>query len=226
MAVDSKQRLLDSAEELFARQGFHATSLRQITAQAGVNLAAVNYHFGSKDGLIAAVFEHYVQPVNDERLRQLDAVEAARAQASLEDIVRAFVAPPFRFDQSNRDQAKRSLRLYARIHTSNDSHLHHIFVRQFDAVRRRFTAALARALPAIPEDELHWRMHFVIATMAQTMADPERLVALSDGRCDPYDADATLARLVPFLVAGLQAETETTTGVARTRRAGARQKTT
>lgn len=205
VAADSKQRLLDAAEQLFSERGFHATSLRQITTAAGANLAAVNYHFGSKDGLIAAVFERVVRPVNAERMRMLDEIEANGGRPTLEGIVRAFVAPPFRFRHVHQDQAERALRLYGRTHAASDPRIHAIFVRQFETVRRRFTAALATALPELPEQELHWRIHFLIGTMAQTMAAPERLVALSDGACDPYDSEATLARLVPFLVAGLRA---------------------
>ena len=204
ISTDSKQRLLDAAEKLFAENGFEATSLRQITNAAGANLAAVNYHFGSKDGLIAAVFQRLVRPVNAERLRMLDEAQANGRRPTLEAIVRAFVTPPFRFRHLH-GETERALRLYGRTHAASDSSIHAIFVQQFDSVRRRFGESLAQALPELPETELHWRMHFLIGTMAQTMADPERLRALSAGACDPDDIDATLSRLVPFLVAGMQA---------------------
>jgi AcrR family transcriptional regulator len=205
ISPDRKQRLLDAAEKLFAEKGFHATSLRQITADAGANLAAVNYHFGSKDGLIAAVFERCVLPVNAERMRLLDEIEASEAPPALEEILYAFVAPPFRFRRAHQREAERAMRLYGRTHAATDPRVHTIFVRQFDSVRRRFSRALARALPDVPQRELCWRLHFLIGTMAQTMADPERLLTLSEGACDPYDIDATLSRLVPFLVAGMRA---------------------
>lgn len=209
---DSKQRLLDAAEKLFAEKGFHATSLRQITTDAAVNLAAVNYHFGSKDGLIAAVLERCVRPVNVERMRLLDDLVASDAPAGLEQIVYAFVAPPFRLRRAQHHESERAMRLYGRTHSATDPRVHAIVVRQFDVVRRRFTRALADALPDVPEEELCWRMHFLIGTTVQTLADPERLVALSQGTCDPYDIDATLSRLVPFLVAGLRAPLQDAAG--------------
>jgi len=202
---DRKQRLLDAAETLFCDNGFHATSLRQITTAAGANLASVNYHFGSKHGLIAAVFERFVGPINAERLRMLHDADGDAEAPDLEAIVRAFVAPPFRFRHAHQERAQRAMRLYGRTHSTADPSLHAIFVRQFDAVRQRFGAAFARALPDLPEADLSWRLHFLIGTMAQTMADPDRLAALSGGACDPSDVDATLSHLVPFLVAGMRA---------------------
>lgn len=205
-ALDSKTLVLDAAEKLFAERGFAATSLRRITAEAGVHLAAVNYHFGSKDGLIEAVFERYIRPLSAERLRILDAAESAAAGApSVEAIVQAFVAPVFHFRAASRTSAEITMKLYGRTHSAPDTRVRSIFFRQFGAVRARFTAAFARALPRLPRPELYWRMHFAIATVAQSMADPERLLALSDNTCDPYDAEATISRLVPFLAAGLQA---------------------
>jgi AcrR family transcriptional regulator len=202
--ADSKELLLDAAEKLFAERGFAATSLRRITAEAGVNLAAVNYHFGSKEGLIEAVFERYIRPLSAERLRLLDEAEArSRGEPDVELILEAFVAPVFRAAS-----AEITMKLYGRTHSAPDSHVREIFLRQFGGVRERFTAALAHALPHLPRAELYWRLHFAIGAVAQSMADPGRLVVLSDGACDPYDADATIARLVPFLAAGLRAPVE------------------
>ena len=202
---DSKRRLLDAAEKLFSENGFHATSLRQITTAADTNLASVNYHFGSKHGLIVEVFERFLEPINSERIRMLNEVEGANETPDLEMVLRAFVAPLFRFRHEHQERAQRAMRLYGRTHGAADPSVHAIFVRQFDTVRQRFGAAFARALPELSEADLSWRMHFLIGTMAQTMADPERLVAISRGSCDPYDIDATLSHLVAFLVAGMRA---------------------
>ncbi|UCE02101.1 MAG: TetR family transcriptional regulator [Candidatus Latescibacterota bacterium] len=201
--ADSKELLMDAAERLFAERGFAATSLRRITAEAGVNLAAVNYHFGSKEGLIEAVFERCIRPLSSERLRLLDEAEArSGGRPSVELILESFVTPVLR--AASRPSAQITMKLYGRTHSAPDSHVREIFLRQFGGVRERFTAALAHALPHLPRAELYWRLHFAIGAVAQAMADPERLVVLSDGACDPYDADATIARLVPFLAAGLR----------------------
>jgi len=97
MISDTKERILDAAERLFADHGFPATSMRDITQEAGVNLAAVNYHFGSKEALMIAVLDRSTAPVNRARLEQLDALEAAAGDAPVEteQIVRAFLTPLF-----------------------------------------------------------------------------------------------------------------------------------
>src|SRR5215472_7846744 len=93
-AGDTKSRLLGVAERLFADQGFDGVSVRQLTAAAGVNLAAVNYHFGSKEGLLSAIFEQRCRPMNEERLRRLsDCAEHAHRPPMLEQIIAAFIAP-------------------------------------------------------------------------------------------------------------------------------------
>ena len=96
MAIETKERLLDVAERLFADFGYRATSLRDITSEAGVNLASVNYHFGSKDALLAALLDRRFAPVNHRRLELLDELEAsADGAVGLRDLVRAFLSPPF-----------------------------------------------------------------------------------------------------------------------------------
>src|SRR6476619_3946953 len=95
--VDTRESLLDAAESLFSEHGIQAASLRAITQQAGANLAAVHYHFGSKEGLVRAVFSRRLEPMNSERLRMLDAADLEREDGrSLEEVLCAFLAPPLR----------------------------------------------------------------------------------------------------------------------------------
>ena len=96
MAIETKERILDAAERLFADFGYKATSLRDITGEAGVNLASVNYHFGSKDALLTALLERRFEPVNRRRLELLDQLEeSADGKVDVQEIVRAFLSPPF-----------------------------------------------------------------------------------------------------------------------------------
>ena len=93
---ETRTRILDAAEELFMQHGFEGTSMRLITAKAGVNLAAVNYHFGSKHALVEAVFRRRLDPMNVARLAELEKLEAEDRASSPEAIIRAFITPGLR----------------------------------------------------------------------------------------------------------------------------------
>jgi len=114
---DTKTRLLDAAETLFADHGIAETSLRDITTHAAANLAAVNYHFGGKDGLLAAVFDRRLSPVNQARLELLEAFESAAGghPVPLEQILYANMAPPFRVLDEWGESGQRFMRIVARI---------------------------------------------------------------------------------------------------------------
>ena len=201
----TRERLLDTAETLFARQGFAATSLRSITAEARVNLAAIHYHFGSKEALIREVFARRIQPVNRERLEGLDALEAEAGDGplDLERLVETFVGPGLRLARKKEGGVVMSL--LGRTHSEPMPELRRIFFEQFRDLKDRFVAAFHRALPELSEEELYWRLHFLVGAMAQTMGEPDRLQIMSEGLCDPTDVDGTIRRIVPFLAAGLRA---------------------
>lgn len=204
--TDTRGRILDTAERLFATRGFAATSLRAITTEAGVNVAAVNYHFGSKEELIHAVFARRLEPVNAERLRLLDSCEhdAERRGRTppLAAVLRALVGPPLRL--SDDPGGKVVMRLLARAHSEPENRTLEIFTRQFTEIARRFVAALHIALPRLPEEEVFWRLHFAVGIMAHTMNDLQRLKLFSRGRCADPDIDHTITRVVRFLVAGFR----------------------
>jgi AcrR family transcriptional regulator len=202
----TKDRILDAAEGLFAQQGFSATSLRAITAEAGVNLAAVNYHFGSKDGLLEAVFGRRLGPLNDERLALLDEAESTPGGASLEGVLEALVGPPLRLHRDHERGGPQFMRLMGRTLTEPTDNIQEIFLRQFREIAERFTSAMRRALPGLPADEIFWRAHFAIGAMAHTMCDTFRLRLISGGLCEAGDdAEAIIRRLVVFLAAGMRA---------------------
>jgi AcrR family transcriptional regulator len=206
-ALSTKERILDAAEQLFAEHGFAATSLRMITAAARVNLAAVNYHFHSKEALIRAVFDRRLGPVNQERLQLLEACEAraGRRPPPLEEVLEAFFGPALRL---GRGLARRGIdfqRLMGRMYSETGEQFRSLLQEQFTEVAVRFRAALRRALRRLPPAELYWRMHFGIGAMAHTLAGVEYLQFVSEGRCDPSDVEGTVRRLVTFLSAGLRA---------------------
>lgn len=204
---DTPSRLLDAAERAFADKGFAGASLREITAEAGANLAAAHYHFGSKEDLFVAVVARRMEPMNRERLRMLDLAEerAGGRAPALEEVLEAMVAPALRLAQEHADGGAHFVRLAGRMH-GETSHLWiKIIGGPLREVRARMQAALARALPELDEAELAWRMHFTIAAMANVMADQHRLEVLSGGLCSSRDVEGTISRLVPFLAAGFRA---------------------
>lgn len=208
-AADTKQALLDAAEQLFAERGFAASSMRDITTRARVNLAAANYHFGGKRGLMHAVLERRITPLNEERLRQLNALEQkARSRSPrLEDLLEAFLGPAIRLSENVPGGGGHFVRLMGRMFIEADQHLHLFFMSLFQEVADRFIPAMQRALPRLPAVDLFWRLHFMIGCLAHTLGDRARLKMISHGRVDPNDIDRALLELVMFVAGGLRAPT-------------------
>lgn len=203
---DTKTRLLDAAERLFAERGFAATSLRAITAAAGVNLAAVNYHFRSKQALLEAVFARRLDWVNRRRLELLAAAEArARRRPPLEEILEAFVAPAFRLRAELGAAAASFQRLMGRLLVEPGESTERMLKEQFGGVADRFLSALKKALPELPPAELAARIQFMIGAMAHTLAGTSLMKLFWGDRSNLSDAEATIRRLVAFLAAGLRA---------------------
>ena len=200
----TKERLLDAAEELFSDRGIDATSLRAVTSTAGVNLASVNYHFESKDGLVRSVFLRRLEPLNNERLELLDALEitAAGSPIELEAILDAWVMPALRMGQS--PEGKRFKRLLGRIYSEPGDSLQTLLRELFGEILQRFSAAIGRALPELSTEELMWRVHFMLGAMIHTVADQPSIRALSGGLCDPSDIEGVRRRLIDFVAAGLR----------------------
>src|SRR5713226_3536796 len=168
----TRAAILNSAERLYADRGFADVTLRDIVAVADVNLAAVNYHFGSKDELIAELFVTRSLATNRERLNELKAAEeAGGGRASIDAILRALVGPPIR-----------------RIRNREIDHL------------RKFAAAMRRSLPDRDEVDFYWGLHFALAMAHQTIRDSERLTKLSEGSCDLNDVQGIIDRIVAVSV--------------------------
>jgi AcrR family transcriptional regulator len=199
----TKSQILDAAERLFAEFGLDATSLRAVTSTAGVNLAAVHYHFGSKEGLIQAVFARRLEPLNRERIDRLEVLTASGQPIELTDLLRAMLEPALRMAQE--PGGAHFLKLMGRMHSDPDALASAGSVFElFQEFRDRFLPCFQSALPELPQVELFWRLHFVFGAMAGTMTSRATLDFLSDGRCRADDADAVVARLVAFAEAGLR----------------------
>ncbi len=204
---DTKLSLLDAAEAIIAEHGFAGASLRAITSRAGTNLAAVNYHFGSKEELARAMIARTLGPVNAERMQLLDAIEADSGSLAdhLEDLVRAFVGPVVRFGGELPDRGRHFAQICGRAMTQPDPVLRESLLGELAEAIRRFKAAFARALPHLPPAELMWRMQFMVGGMAHTLAGTQIIEAVHGDLLDTRDLDGLVERMVRFFCAGLAA---------------------
>jgi AcrR family transcriptional regulator len=203
---ETRTRILDAAEELFMLHGFEGTSMRLLTAKAGVNLAAVNYHFGSKHALVEAVFRRRLDPMNLERIAELDKLEAEGRAPNPEAIIRAFINPGLRLMEDAKAGGRNFTRLLGRAYSEPNKLVRQLIGQMYAPTMQRYKAALERALPQMPREELVWRMHFMFGTLAYTLAATDTVQLIAG--CKPedrYDARLLEERLTAFLAAGLNA---------------------
>jgi AcrR family transcriptional regulator len=200
---DTREALLDAAQRLFAERGIGGASLRAITGAAGANLAAVSYHFGSKEGLVKALFARGLRHLNDERLRLLEACEAASEPPSVECLVRAFADPMVR--HLHHDGGGDFPRLVARVLWESDAETRHLLFDEFRPVIERFAAAFARACPQVPPVEVLWRFHFLVGSLAYAVGQRQTAAHFSAGACAATDAAQLTEYLSTFLTTAWQA---------------------
>jgi AcrR family transcriptional regulator len=205
---NTKQRLLDVAERLFADSGYHCTSLRKITAEAGVNLAAVSYHFGSKEALVEAIFERRLRPLNEERVGRLMAVrvdaEAAGQKPTVEEALRAFIEPTLHFRDSA-PGARYFLHLIGRALTEPDDAVRSIFYRMIGPVFALMFEVLCETQPNLDRNQVFWRLNFAFGAIARCTFLPEKLPVVPPGVDPALSAERQIEMLVDFLVAGMEA---------------------
>ncbi len=195
--METKDKILDTAQRLIGDQGYAATSVRHIVSLAGVNLAAIHYHFGSKEELLDAVIARKAGPVNQERLRRLDRLEAEAngRPPGVRRVLEAFLMPMAEAADQDPDFVRLMGRLMAEgmLQTIVDKHFKHMV--------GRLSGALARALPKLPPEEFRWRMHFMFGAMAHTMCGRNEVTGLGG---DTSDFRGRIDRLVTFLTAGFE----------------------
>lgn len=214
----TKERVLDTAEALFMEHGFEATSLRAITAAAGVNLAAVNYHFGSKEELFQSVLTRRLDPMNQARVELLSRLEADYAPKAVpcERILVALLVPALKLARDPERGGKDFLRLLGRAYADPAPFIRRFLSEQYGEMIARFKAAFARALPHLPRKELSWRLHFIMGALSYTLAGTDALKLIAE--LNPHEStndEILLRRLAPFLLAGLTAPLPAVSGVTR-----------
>jgi AcrR family transcriptional regulator len=178
----TKGRILDAAEALFMEHGFEATSLRAITAAASVNLAAVNYHFGSKEELFQSVLTRRLDPMNQQRLDLLTRLERDLAPHPVpcERILSAMFVPALALARDPERGGKDFLRLLGRAYADPAPFIRRFLSAQYATMIARFKAAFARALPQLPAKELSWRLHFIMGALSYTLAGTDALKLIAE----------------------------------------------
>jgi AcrR family transcriptional regulator len=206
LAGDTKTRILNTAEDLFIECGYEAMSLRHITSRAEVNLAAVNYHFGSKEALIHAMLARRLDPLNDERLTLLERFEERQgANLTCEHVLGAMFVPALRLSQE--DTGSRALlRLLARAYTDPSSFIRDFLNLHYAPVAGRFFDAFQRTLPHLSREELGWRLHFAIGALSSVLAGRDTGALIAECSQGKSMNDLQLvARLASLIVAALKA---------------------
>lgn len=200
-SFSTKQRILGAAEGLFARHGFAGASLRQVTAAAHVNLAAVNYHFGSKDKLIEEVFRRRLDELNARRLAAL-ARTTAKSRISLEGVLDAFITPALELSL-DRSGGSAFVRVLARAYAEHNEYLRKFLSDHYGHVLREFAGAFAKLLPHLDKEELYWRLDIVAGALTYAMAD-FGVIKRRQGQSERDFREHAALHLIRFAAAGLR----------------------
>jgi AcrR family transcriptional regulator len=209
---DTVERILDAAEQLFAEKGFAETSLRLITSKAGVNLAAVNYHFGSKKALIQAVFVRFLNPFVSSLEQELDRhqKQGADATLTLEQLLEMLVRQALTVKPRSGNDLAIFMRLLGLAFSQSQGHLRKYLAEVYGRVFQRYMQLVFAAAPQLPPSELFWRVHFMLGSAAFTMSSMKALRAIAEAEFDVQPGiDQVLKLMVPFLAAGMRAEPAT-----------------
>ena len=206
--LDTKQRILNAAEHLFAQDGYHATSLRSITTVAEVNLAAVNYHFGSKETLLEAVIERRLKPLNEIRSGQLEALLKQAEQGGVvpvcRDILRTFIEPTLHLRQKG-SETEDFIALIGRTLAEPRGIAMSIFTRNMEPLMSRLFQVLTLSLPGLSRETLFWRLHFAIGSLSHIMRCHERHAMVPEDIDIDKNGDELVELFLDFTTAGMEA---------------------
>jgi len=204
----TRDRILSTAEQLFAESGIAATSMRSITSMARVNLAAVNYHFGSKEALIEAVYERRLEPLNKARLRNLIALEQEYSDDPIppEKILAAFILPLLEISVGEGKQTLNIMRLISRTYSEAAKQFRKLFAESYHKVLERYQSALSKTYPKLPPEVINLRLQFTIGAMSHSFVESELLGLISGETVTPEWIERQVHQLIPFVIAGFNAK--------------------
>jgi len=204
--MSTKNKILDAADVLFADKGFNGTSLREITSQANVNLAAVNYHFGSKKELIKAVMSRYMNELSPQLESALSSICQADEKPTLHDVFAAFIEPLLNLNEFKENGTSTFLQLLGRGYTDSQGFLRWFLTTQYPNVFTNFTQAVKIAYPELSTEEMFWRLHFTMGTIVFTMSSSEALIDIAQNDFDnKLDIAGVIERVIPYVAAGVAA---------------------
>ena len=206
-AADTRTRILDAAEVLFAEEGFETVTLRHITTDADVNLASVNYHFGSKEALIDEVIVRRLQPINEWRLRLLDqrVAESPDEPLSLESLVDCFVTPVIDTVRESAHSEHLYSRLMSRCLAESIDRFPDVLIAQFTEVLSRFVAEMSRAAPEVSQDTHQLRILFMAGAMTHSLFHFDKLASATGNTASKPDMETLRSEMVNFIATGLTA---------------------
>jgi len=206
MPTDTKERILDSAEVLFAQNGISPTSLRALTEHAGVNLASVNYHFQSKDALVQAVLYRRIHPINQRRLEMLQGILRASGGGppELEAVLNALYRPVMEAAMQSQREGRSIVALLGRIYIEPGELLAGQVRAMMTQVAAAFLEAFQLALPGVPQGVLFWRLQFCVGVMSHTLGAMPLIEGLARGRIKLDDTEETLRQMIAYAAGGLR----------------------
>ncbi|MDH5432983.1 MAG: TetR family transcriptional regulator [Gammaproteobacteria bacterium] len=203
--IITKNKILNIAEALFAEHGFNETSLREITAEAKVNLASVNYHFGSKKSLIEAVFERYMEVFTNSLMNEMAMLEKDVQNIKTLEVLQTLIHPLMAVNHIRPDGSSVFMKLLGRAYSETQGHLRRFVMQKYSHVFLRFTRLLHKANPELSSESMFWRLHFMMGSFIFTLAGHEALQEISQSDFDrKVDIETILTRLIAFLAAGFE----------------------
>ncbi|WP_371185400.1 TetR/AcrR family transcriptional regulator [Thalassotalea maritima] len=204
--MDTKTKILNAAEILFAENGFTSTSLREITSEADVNLAAVNYHFGSKKELIKALMKRYLDELSEPLVASLKQVNEQQQKPDLYDVFTAFSAPLLALNDFRENGTSIFLQLLGRSYVDNQGFLRWFITTNYPGILNNFVAAVHRAYPELSTEDIFWRLHFTMGTVVFTMSSSAALIDIADNDFgNKVDVAGVIERIIPYIAAGVGA---------------------
>ena len=204
--MSTKNKILDAAETLFADKGFNGTSLREITSLADVNLAAVNYHFGSKKELIKAVMSRYMNELSPRLESALSVVCNQEKTPELIEVFSAFIEPLLSLNVFKENGTSNFLQLLGRGYTDSQGFLRWFLTTQYPGVITNFVTAVQRAYPELTAEDIFWRLHFTMGTVVFTMSSSEALMDIAQNDFNQkLDIGDVIRKVIPFVSSGVGA---------------------